>query len=64
MIQRLKIWWENRKGVVLDFVLPKLDLATDSLAQFLISKGTPQQIALPNAREVITWLKQYLRRQL
>ena len=60
----LQDWWENKKDVVMDFVLPKLDLAYPALLKFLISKGVPNAIAVPVAKEVISWIKEYLKDQV
>ncbi|OGS35903.1 MAG: hypothetical protein A2293_17085 [Elusimicrobia bacterium RIFOXYB2_FULL_49_7] len=59
-----KVWWENRKSVVIDFVLPKLDLAIEPLAHFLIGRGIPQASAVAVSKDTIAWVKDYLKRQL
>lgn len=60
----LQDWWDNKKEVIMNFVLPKLDLAYPQLLNVLISKGVPQTIAAPVAKEIIKWIKQYLKEQL
>jgi hypothetical protein len=60
----LKTWWENRKGVILDFVLPKLDLAIDPFTEFLKSRGMSETDAKIAAIEAIEWVQGYLKRQL
>jgi hypothetical protein len=64
VLQWLKVWWENRKSVVLDFVLPKLDLLLIPLTDLLVSKGIPKVTSAAIAGEVIGFIKDYLRRQL
>jgi len=64
LIQAARKWWENRKSVVLDFVLPQLDKAVDPLAQLIASKGVPAATSKIVAGDVIIWVKEYLKRQL
>lgn len=60
----LKNWWENNKGVIEGFVLPKLDTAVIPFAKFLESKGVPRASAMAVAEDSVVWLKEYLKRQL
>jgi hypothetical protein len=61
---RLVSWWENKKGVLLDFVLPTLDKAIPDISGFLQSKGLSKSLADSLAWEVVAWVKEYLKRQL
>lgn len=60
----IKVWWENRKDVVVNFVIPKLDLAIQPMAEFIASRGVKKEVALKVATEAVSWLKTYFRRQL
>ena len=60
----LKAWWTNHKGVIEDFVLPKLDGAIVPLKDFLIDRGLSLEIADTLSHEIIAWIKMYLKRQL
>lgn len=57
----IKTWWENKKGVIVDFILPVLDKAKTPLAVKLAElEGTPEQ----QADKIIEWIKEYIKRQL
>ncbi len=64
MFKWIKEWWENKKAVIEDIVLPKLDLLTAPLADLLIARGVPSAVAGPAAKEIIEFVKTYLKRQL
>jgi hypothetical protein len=64
IIPAIKEWWENKKEVIEDMIIPKLDLLIIPLADLLISKGVPANIATPVAKEVIEFLQKYLRAQI
>ena len=64
MFKKLKVWWDNRKGVIEGYVLPKLDIAIPIISNLMISRGIPAIVALPIATDIIEWLKQHLKEQL
>ena len=57
----LKEWWENRKDVVLKWVIPKIYALEPYLADKLVEiEGTPQK----QAEKIVDWVVDYLKRQL
>ena len=60
----LKEWWEDNKGTVENFVIPKLTIGQPALCAFLVSRGIDSKVASSLSYEVIAWVQNYLRKQL
>lgn len=61
---KLKAWWENKKGVIVDFVIPQLNAVQPDLEKYLIERGIPKTIANPASIEAINFVIAFLKRQI